>query len=219
MNDSEFIELLNLYVDREIDPEDALRLEAAVDASPRRRSIYNQYCRIQKACTMLSKEIASSEARADSGVLAFPSWHRWRAGPLLGGLAAAAACFLVAVVVQNHGNGGFRAAPDSFQPRPLTYAPDLMRPADTMTPVFTVFPAIQPARQAQGLMFAEAGPQSQAGQLDWIGDIHLAPVDTGLNADYLLGRTTGTRATALSGPQVDRGAPEPTETAAFRFQR
>ncbi|HXQ79806.1 MAG TPA: zf-HC2 domain-containing protein [Opitutaceae bacterium] len=30
MNDREFIELLNLYVDREISQEDALRLEAEV---------------------------------------------------------------------------------------------------------------------------------------------------------------------------------------------
>ena len=54
MNDPEFISLLNLYVDREISPEDALRLESEVLKHPKRRDIYDQYCRMQKACTMLS---------------------------------------------------------------------------------------------------------------------------------------------------------------------
>ena len=56
MNDNEFIELLNLYVDREINPEDAVRLESEVVSNPKRRKIHDQYCRIQKACSMLSDQ-------------------------------------------------------------------------------------------------------------------------------------------------------------------
>jgi len=43
MKDREFIELLNLYVDREISAEDALRLEREVATDPKRREVYDQY--------------------------------------------------------------------------------------------------------------------------------------------------------------------------------
>ena len=52
MKDREFIQLLNLYVDREITADDARRLEIEVASSPERRKVYDQYCRIQKACQL-----------------------------------------------------------------------------------------------------------------------------------------------------------------------
>ena len=39
MNDSEYIELLNLYLDHEISAADAARLEAEVQSNPARRRI------------------------------------------------------------------------------------------------------------------------------------------------------------------------------------
>jgi len=59
MKDSEFLELLNLYLDHEISPADAARLEAEVRASPGRRRTYLQYCRMQKACAALAAEFAA----------------------------------------------------------------------------------------------------------------------------------------------------------------
>ena len=53
MKDSRFIELLNLYVDREITPAEAAELEAEVQANEQRRRVYNQYCRIDRACTVV----------------------------------------------------------------------------------------------------------------------------------------------------------------------
>ena len=53
MKDSTFIELLNLYVDHQISPADATRLEEEVRGNPERRRVYRQYCQIQKACTSL----------------------------------------------------------------------------------------------------------------------------------------------------------------------
>jgi hypothetical protein len=58
MNDREFIELLNLYLDHEIAPADAARLEAEVRDNPERRRIYLDYCRMQKACGLLAKDFA-----------------------------------------------------------------------------------------------------------------------------------------------------------------
>ena len=92
MNDREFIELLNLYVDHEICAEDALRLEHEVATDPKRREVYDQYCRMQKACSMLSKELLESTAGQTSPVVAaFPRERRWGYGPLVAGLAAACA--------------------------------------------------------------------------------------------------------------------------------
>jgi len=59
MKDSEFLELLNLYLDHEITPADAARLEAEVRADPDRRRTYLQYCRMQKACAILAADFAA----------------------------------------------------------------------------------------------------------------------------------------------------------------
>ncbi len=59
MNDREFIELLNLYLDHEIAPADAARLEAEVRDNPERRRIYLEYCRMQKACALLAEDFAT----------------------------------------------------------------------------------------------------------------------------------------------------------------
>ena len=106
MKDSEFIELLNLYLDHEITATDAARLEAAVQDSPERRRVYQQYCRMQKACTLLAKDFkepapldAAGETRK---IVAFEQTRRpsWGAGIYAtGGLLAAAAC--VALVLVN----------------------------------------------------------------------------------------------------------------------
>src|SRR5277367_4940929 len=96
MNDKKFIELLNLYVDREVTAEDALLLEAEVATNPDRRKVYDQYCRMQKACSMLSSELSGKSADFDRQVVAFPSPSIWRSVPFMATLAAAAC---VAVVV------------------------------------------------------------------------------------------------------------------------
>lgn len=106
MKDSEFIELLNLYLDHEISAADAARLEAEVQHNPARRRVYQQYCRMQKACTMLAKDfVADPSGEAAEGdarkVVAFePRRSSWGPGLFaVGGLVAAAAC--VAVVFIN----------------------------------------------------------------------------------------------------------------------
>jgi hypothetical protein len=104
MNDSEFFELLNLYLDHEIPPASAARLEAEVQTNPERRRIYQQYCRMQKACRVLAADfqtdLVDAAIPADRKVVAFSSAasasasrHK-RVGALytLGTLAAAAAC-------------------------------------------------------------------------------------------------------------------------------
>jgi len=79
MKDSEFLELLNLYLDHEIAAADAARLEAEVKDNPDHRRTYLEYCRMQKACTLLAKDFASEPA--EKKVIAFePNRSSWARG-------------------------------------------------------------------------------------------------------------------------------------------
>ncbi len=53
MNDPRFIELLNLYVDHQLTPAEAVELENELARNPARRRTYADYCRMQKACVAL----------------------------------------------------------------------------------------------------------------------------------------------------------------------
>ncbi len=220
MNDQEFIELLNLYVDREIGTQDAMRLEAEVASDPRRRRIYDQYCRIQKACTKLSEEFPVEHP--DSNIVAFPRTRQWRLGPVFAGLAAAAACGVLLFGVRNHGvdaSPGAVAA-DPAPARTVADTVDLTATPESMKPVFFArLPSDQSAKGAPHSMFADAVAPSQVAQLNWIGDIHMQPVLSAAGPDFLLNPRTDLRAAALSDPAGRGDFQEPAEMAAFRFQR
>lgn len=109
MKDSEFIDLLNLYLDHEISAVDAARLEAEVQRDPNRQKIYRQYCRMQKACKLLTADFKPETAAAATGkVVAFnheaaAAAPRRNAGGFytVGAVAAAAACVAIIFVGRN----------------------------------------------------------------------------------------------------------------------
>lgn len=131
MKDSEFIELLNLYLDHEITAGDAARLEAEVQGSPARRAVYQQYCRMQKACTLLTKDfndqlVLAEDASGGRKVVAFDQPRRTTRGSgvfVAGGLLAAAAC--VALVLVNR----------TAEPTPTAEAPAMMAARGAVAPV------------------------------------------------------------------------------------
>src|SRR3954452_15409370 len=102
MKDSEFIELLNLYLDHEISAADAARLEAEVTANAKRRQVYQQYCRMQKACKIVGEKFVPETAAAPAGnVVAFElatAPARRTSLYAFGGLLAAAACVALVFV-------------------------------------------------------------------------------------------------------------------------
>jgi hypothetical protein len=208
MNDREFIELLNLYVDREISAEDARRLEHEVANDPRRREVHDQYCRMQKACSKLSEEnYTASMAQTDPSLIEFPVSRGWRMAPFMAGMAAAALVAAAYVGVQNR-----MAAPaltqGLAQAIPVRARPsaDLPDDASAMKPVFYARPA---SEQSAG----------QLAQLNWIGDIRMAPVVPSATADFLLTPRADLKAAVMADPQGARDAQEPVEMTAFRFQR
>jgi len=104
MNDAEFIELLNLYLDHEISAVDACRLEAEVTSNPARHKIYREYCQMQKACVVLAQASARETANtpAESNVVRFEeSAPRWGLGFYALAACAAAACVAVVAVMRN----------------------------------------------------------------------------------------------------------------------
>ncbi len=111
MKDSEFLELLNLYLDHEISAADAARLEAEVQQDPARRRTYLEYCRMQKACTILAKDFADQPA--DKKIVAFePRRSAWGPGIFAaGGVALAAAC--VTLILVNRSSTSSSATPVS----------------------------------------------------------------------------------------------------------
>jgi len=62
MKDQEFIELLNLYLDHEITPADAKRLEVEVRSNPERHRVYREYCQLHKGCGVLAAQFVSERA-------------------------------------------------------------------------------------------------------------------------------------------------------------
>jgi hypothetical protein len=104
MKESKFIELLNLYIDRQIAPEEAAQLEEEILNSPRHRRIYQQYCRMHRACTLVLENLstpadqgAGVEAAASRVVELTPHARRPVWGYYAAGLAAAACVALVAM--------------------------------------------------------------------------------------------------------------------------
>ncbi len=198
MKDSEFIELLNLYLDHEISPADAARLEAEVQGNPARRRVYQQYCRMQKACTLLAQDFATTPAASPDEarkVVAFePRRASWGPGLFaVGGLVAAAAC--VAVIFVNR-----PAAPTESAPAAPAFA--AVAPVETkvvVAPAETIPAAalkartvtIPAARRAELQPVLVAGSLSlgnqwtnvastvhtePAPQLDWIRGLQIAPM-------------------------------------------
>jgi anti-sigma factor RsiW len=221
VTDKEFIELLNLYVDREISAEDALRLEKVVATNPRRREIYDQYCRIQKACSMLSEEtLDMSSVRTTATVIAFPNRSPWHFGPIVAGLAAVAACAVAVVGVRNHASLSSTPASlaaDAPRARSVGDTIDLSGDSMSMKPVLVV--RLPSDQASHGALLADAEAPAQAAQLNWIGDIHMSPVSTAATGDFLLSPKADLKAAVMNDAQGSRDTMEPVDMTAFRFQR
>ncbi len=145
MKDSEFIQLLNLYLDHEITAADAARLEAEVQGHADRQKIYRQYCRMQKACTLLTTEFRPEIApapRRDRTLISFGEQlaagapRHVRAGSVyaIGGFAAAAAC--VAIIFVGRGRHAPPESPMFAQtPAPQVAPAVLVAATPTASPV------------------------------------------------------------------------------------
>ncbi len=220
MNNREFIELLNLYVDHEISPEDSLRLEAEVLSNPGRRKVYDQYCRMQKACALLSDRLQEGpQVSGEDGVAAFPAQARWGFAPFAGALAAAAACLLLVVGLRQRSRvpAAAPALAAAAPAAPRAELPAVPASSEAMKPVFLARSAPGEADRLSGL--GQGDSSQQLASLSWIGNLHMTPVYTTQNPDFQLAPKADLKATVINDPQGDREDAEPAEMTAFRFQR
>jgi hypothetical protein len=242
MKESEFIELLNLYLDHEISAADAARLEAAVQSDPARRKVYQQYCRMQKACKMLTADFQPAEAGVaatekkvlpfDATAVAQARGRRVSGLYTLGGFVAAAAC--IALIFVNRGsspaatganaNGSplvksVPAAPAAARPMTVVdnqpRAPRSLgsRPASTLVDD----PLFLTGKSATEEAIATA--QSDSNPLAWINALQIAPIQPRVPADELrftqVPATMRPEARALGGNRAPAEAN--VEMTAFRF--
>jgi hypothetical protein len=130
MKENRFIELVNLYVDRQISPAEAAELESELQSDARRRQIYQQYCRMHRATQMVYESFrdhAGREAPAPSGkggsLVRLESARRrqYRWAYALGGVAAAASlAFLVTRTLLPEPAGMTPSAAVASAPAPST---------------------------------------------------------------------------------------------------
>jgi len=211
MNDQEFIELLNLYIDHEIGAEEASRLETEVMGNPNRRKIYDQYCRMQKACLTLARTtdaFASKPASAAARISPFRAW----AGRLYGGsLVAAAACVAIALIVRQSQSGH----PTAVVHPSLEESPGLAQRPPT--------PALQSVVYLKPVLSDQPKPilieTEQAPHLNWIGQIHVAPVQQFQTADLLFTNKPADLKPADRLIRAPQSIEESVEMTAFTFQK
>lgn len=205
MNKPEFIELLNLYVDREISPLDATRLEEEVLKHADRREIYLEYCRIHKACATLAEQFreAAPAAPAEAAEIAFAPRRFWTPALLATGFAAAAACVIAAVSFGHRSIAP--AAAESENAALAASAAPAVAAAPALRPVFT-------GRPQAALVSAQP-----SADFDWISQLRLDPVPRPAAPDQLFAFKPDLK------PQTGAVSPAsslaPTEMTAFQIQK
>jgi hypothetical protein len=220
MKDSEFIELLNLYLDHEIDAEDVGRLEAEVNSDPGRRQVYLQYCRMQKACAGLAGRFVEGAEPARGWAIAARSGSPWRTFRAAG--VVAAACAAVAVVAV--WRGGAKAPPAS-EPAPQAYAyappralPVVVNPGygSDLQPVLALRSFDIPVGAPGPVTLVSGTGQDDA--LGWLARVQVAPVQR-IPFEQAFRTQAVFMAPSGSAAQSSSSTDAQAELAAFRFQR
>jgi hypothetical protein len=240
MNEPRFIELLNLYVDQQLSPQEAAELEAEIQGSPVRHRTYQQYCRMQKACAQLFEHertsapaftaLAQAMAAADRKIVAFPERGTRRAiWPIGFSVAAVAAAACVALVVGlrtnpagTNSNGNEVAATDNRQESSVVASTIAAAAAansevvlvanDDFMRVFAAHP-LRPAADKQEGLFISASSDSQP--LEWTGGVQLKPLRKVSLEEF--GFDARTAAEKPAATQFSPNAEEP--RAAFMFTK
>ncbi|WP_438482936.1 anti-sigma factor family protein [Oleiharenicola lentus] len=109
MNDHRFIELVNLYVDREITAAETAELELEIQSNPSRRAIYQQYCKMNRATAMVYDSFRAQATEPSAKIVGggtiekFVTAKSKRVSPVryVVGSLAAAACVAFALVQFN----------------------------------------------------------------------------------------------------------------------
>jgi hypothetical protein len=237
MNDRRFIELLNLYVDQQIDPSESAELEAEVMRSPERRRTYNQYCRLQRACCLLGDGARSTapssvsfarSLREAERKIAEPRRPVWRTAYTgMYGAAAMAACVAVVWVVNRPApaSGSFTANSNTGVSAPVEIRVPIVQVAAAPIPsaISSSSFDLQPALAANVLGVARNAREAEIAAtdreaLEWMQRVDLLPAQRVVVDE----QTFETRATLQQDNRVFRSrhaVQGNAEFTAFQFQR
>jgi hypothetical protein len=181
MKDTKFTELLNLYLDHQISEHEAAQLEAEVRRSPERLRLYRQYCRMQKACTLLA-ENARVTAPEQAGTGRQPGRRRLANVYALASLAAAACVALVVVIRTDRAVDGPSTAPevvvagaaDNITTAAVTAsATTFMARNDVLRTVLTTQALAQVGDTAGRTL---AFPHADPARFEWMTQVQMHPV-------------------------------------------
>jgi anti-sigma factor RsiW len=212
MNEPEFIELLNLYVDHEITPEDAARLEREVTTNVARRRVYRQYCLMQKGCSSLVDEFQERTPDAFWAPRRSPTLSGWSASLGVTGILAAAcvAFFFVAHPRSGPAAPAVRNAVAVAASLPAESFGDALQPVVDIHDLSlnSVSPAARP-------LFAATANDAFA----WLNRVQFAPVSrTQLNPS-LLKVNAGLPESETRIAADGAAAQDQVENVSFKFQR
>jgi len=222
MKDTKFTELLNLYLDHQITPEETALLEAEIQRNPARRAVYRQYCRMHKACSQVASHFQeNAPARRPVRTAARP--RRTAAAFYATGLMAAAAC--VAVVLVNMPGGGESAPAGNFAAMASAAPDEAFAVAPPQQPVM---PALAPriaelhtvfSTRALAQLGEDSVPEAMiaAGRerFDWMNQMQLIP----LQAEPLIFESGPTLTPDARTFRSQRPYYGTAEMTAFQFQR
>lgn len=244
MKESKFIELLNLYVDREISREDAAALEAEIARSPERLRVYQQYCRMSRASALLFEQFHAQSVPAPAGklveaarqvddkIVAFPSasvaarshasnWY------VAAGFAAVAAC-VGFVLLRPTSRVGAVVESKPVQSSPAVVAvsqPAVPAELATAPAAAPVAPATREAdfqpvfavfmKDATAATSAPVTLANDATNLDWMQQVKLTP----LRLTPVPAANASREAESPASLQIQRTPQGEVEMTAFQFQR
>jgi anti-sigma factor RsiW len=228
MKESRFIELINLYIDRQIGPEEAAELEAEIARSPAHRRTYLQYCRMHRACTLLFENfrapatpLAQALTQAEDKADAFPTRGFRLARIALGAGLAAAAC--VAFMVVNHPASISvpAAKPGVDEVAQVNVPPESFRTAEVVADARPAeFQTVFAAHKYSLASNNQTALDAQRAAFDWMKQIELSPMPAADNSENEFGPQPEVPSSDLRfrRDRHDDGQPA-AEMAAFEFQR
>lgn len=221
MKDHRFIELLNLYLDHQISPEESNLLEAEIRRDTKRMQLYRQYCRMHKACSQLAEGYRNS---APARVPLVVGRRQHRGGALYAtGLMAAAACIALVLFIRPAAETGpteLTVQPESSRSAlanveiplsPIPILPALPQRNQELQTVFSTRTLAQLGESAAREVFLTTGE----GRLDWLTDAQATPVKFELSVIEPLNLDSQEKRTFRSHRPFHGNV----ELTAFQFQR
>lgn len=225
MNDTRFIELVNLYVDRQISPAEHAELELEIQSDPRRRQVYLQYCRMHRATKLVYESFRAqadgqpaAPARQPASIASIAARARQRRARwyYAGAGLAAAACVAFVFV-----SGSFRpAAQTELAARPANQVAVAAVQPTPVRPQPAATLAVTPVTRDVGERELTAMLATLRAEQDRLFTPQAQPVNLSLFDDGVFDNRTSTqgRGQSVIVPRRNQQRAN-TEFTAFQFQR